>query len=213
MATHRSALGVDVGGTFTDLAFWDGSRLRSGKTSSTVDQSEGVLAGAGEVLGDSATGTLLHGTTVATNALLEGKGARTALVTTAGFADVIEIGRQDRPTLYDAMADRSPPLASRDLRFTVPGRIDATGVESEPLEHLPRLAEVVRRSRPEAVAVSLLYAYASPAHEQAVAAALDAVLAGVPISISSEVAGEFREFERTSTTENLPNKKKRNHEK
>ena len=200
MSNDPTALGVDVGGTFTDLAVWDGSRLRSGKTSSTLDQSEGVLAGAAAVLGKGSTGRLLHGTTVATNALLERKGARTALVTTAGFADVVEIGRQDRPALYDPMADRPIPLASRELRFGVNGRIDAAGAEIEPLQDLPRMVDEVRQCRPEAVAVSLLYAYAAPAHERAVAASLAAVLDGVPISISSEVAAEFREFERTSTT-------------
>ena len=200
MSNDRTALGVDVGGTFTDLAAWDGSRLRSGKVTSTPDQSEGVLSGASAVLDGRVTERLLHGTTVATNALLERKGARTALVTTAGFADVIEIGRQDRPALYDPLADRPPPLASRNLRFGVTGRVDAAGVEIEPLEDLQRLADEVQRSRPEAVAVSLLYAYADPAQEQAVAASLADVLEGVSISVSSEVVPEFREFERTSTT-------------
>jgi N-methylhydantoinase A len=200
MSTDGAALGVDVGGTFTDLAAWDGRRLRSGKTSSTLDQSVGVLSGAAEVLDEGVTDRLLHGTTVATNALLEGKGARTALVTTAGFVDVIEIGRQDRPALYDSMVDRPPPLAPRRLRFSVAGRVDASGVEIEPLEPLDRLVETIQRSRPEAIAVSLLYAFAAPAHEQAVAATLSAALTGVPISISSQVAAEFREFERTSTT-------------
>ena len=125
MSTDGSALGVDVGGTFTDLATWDGSRLRTGKTSSTPDQSEGVLSGAAALLEGQTIGHLLHGTTVATNALLERKGARTALVTTAGFVDVVEIGRQDRPALYDSMVDRPSPLASRELRFGVAGRLDA----------------------------------------------------------------------------------------
>lgn len=200
MLFDRNEVGVDVGGTFTDLAAWDGTRLRSGKTMSTVDESEGVLSGAADVLDGRAMGRLLHGTTVATNALLEGKGARTALVTTAGFVDVVEIGRQDRPALYDPMADRPSPLVPRELRFGVTGRIGAGGVEIQPLEDLQRLAVEVRQCRPEAVAVSLLYAFAAPAHERAVAASLAAVLDGVPISISSEVAAEFREFERTSTT-------------
>lgn len=200
MSTEHPVLGVDVGGTFTDLAAWDGSRLRSGKTSSTPDQSEGVLTGAQELLEGEAVGHLLHGTTVATNALLERKGARTALITTAGFVDVVEIGRQDRPALYDSMVDRPPALAPRDLRFGVAGRLDAVGNEVEPLGDLRRLAEEVRQSRPEAVAVSLLYAFAAPTHERTVAAALAAVLDEIPISASSEVGAEFREFERTSTT-------------
>jgi N-methylhydantoinase A len=200
MTTARTALGVDVGGTFTDLACWDGSSLRLGKTSSTRDQSEGVVAGAIEVLGDTTIERLLHGTTMATNTLLERKGARTVLITTAGFPDVIEIGRQDRPALYDSDVDRSEPLASRDLRLEVNGRVDAMGTELEPLGDLPGLADRALQSRPEAVAISLLYAYAAPANERAVADALAEVLEGVPVSISSEVAPEFREFERTSTT-------------
>ncbi|MDR9451426.1 MAG: hydantoinase/oxoprolinase family protein, partial [Acidimicrobiia bacterium] len=200
MSPDRAALGVDVGGTFTDLATWDGYRLRSGKTSSTADQSEGVLSGAAALLEGRAVGHLLHGTTVATNALLERKGARTALVSSAGFVDVAEIGRQDRPALYDPMVDRPTPLATRECRFGVAGRLDAAGRETEQLGDLDQLAEDVRRSKPEAVAVSLLYAFASSAHERAVAAALAAVLDGIPISISSEVGAEFREFERTSTT-------------
>ena len=95
-------LGVDVGGTFTDLTWWDGERLHVGKTSSTSDQSEAVVEGARELTAGSTVAGLLHGTTVATNALLERRGARTALVATEGFTDVVEIGRQDRPSLYDS---------------------------------------------------------------------------------------------------------------
>ena len=152
------------------------------------------------MLGDATVERLLHGTTVATNTLLERKGARTVLVSTSGFDDVIEIGRQDRPTLYDSMADRPAPLAPRDLRVGIAGRADARGRELEPLGDLDRLVGQVGRLSPEAVAISLLYAYAAPAHERAVADALAEVLDGVPLSLSSEVAPEFREFERTSTT-------------
>ena len=109
MSPDRAALGVDVGGTFTDLATWDGYRLRSGKTSSTADQSEGVLSGAAALLEGRAVRHLLHGTTVATNALLERKGARTALVSTAGFVDVAEIGRQDRPAGNPKASPARPP--------------------------------------------------------------------------------------------------------
>jgi N-methylhydantoinase A len=180
------ALGVDVGGTFTDLAHWDGSHLATGKTPSTRDQSDGVISGA-EALeaGDSAR--LLHGTTVATNALIERKGARTALITTEGFEDVIEIGRQHRPSLYDAMADRSAPLVPRSRRFGLP-RDD--GPWTPPSE----LGDA------EAIAVSLLYSYAHPDREGSVRRALEAEFPQVAISISSEVVAEFREYERTSTT-------------
>lgn len=179
------ALGVDVGGTFTDLAHWDGSLLRTGKTPSTLDQSDGVMSGAQAL--EVIAARLLHGTTVATNALIERKGARTALVTTEGFGDVIEIGRQDRPSLYDAMADRPAPLVPRSRRFGVP-RDD--GPWTPPSE----LGDA------EAIAVSLLYAYADPDPENGVRRVLEAEFPRAAISISSEVVAEFREYERTSTT-------------
>ena len=193
-------LGVDVGGTFTDLAWWDGSMLHVGKTSSTEDQSEGVVAGAEEVTGGRTVDSLLHGTTVATNALLERKGARTALVATDGFVDVIEIGRQDRPSLYDSFSDRPPALVQPEHRFGARERSSLDGVFTVEPSDLEELAEAVARSDPESVAVSLLYGFANPEHERSVRDALARRLPGVPISISSEVVGELREFERTSTT-------------
>lgn len=200
MANESVAVGADVGGTFTDLVVWDGTALRTGKTSSTADQSDGVLDGATEHLGGRKADLLLHGTTVATNALLERKGARTALVTTNGFADVVEIGRQDRPSLYDTLADRAEPLAGRSMRFGIAERLDAAGVEILELEALDRLLEDLRHVDPESVAVSLLYSFAASQHEEAVGAALASGLPGVPVSLSSQVAAEFREYERTSTT-------------
>ncbi len=223
--TVDRVLGVDVGGTFTDLVLWDGERITTGKVPTTTDQSEGVVAGALEVSGGN-TDRFLHGTTVATNALLERKGARTALITTAGFADVIEIGRQDRPSLYDSSIDRAKPLVPRDLRFEVPRAVSASGA-SNPLPGLS--GEAVERSkigrgavlpnealapiledmspqpsalsrRPEAVAISLLYGYAQPEQEAEIARLLRRSDPDLVIAISSEVAPEFREFERTSTT-------------
>ncbi|MET0832120.1 MAG: hydantoinase/oxoprolinase family protein [Acidimicrobiia bacterium] len=180
-----AVLGVDVGGTFTDLVRWDGAEVTTWKEPSTPeDQSVGVVAGAGRM---GRTDQLLHGTTVATNALLERRGAKTALVTSAGFEDVIEIGRQDRPSLYDSFADRPQPLVDRERRFGVPD--DVTGWVP-PTE----LAEV------EAVAVSLLYGHLRPDDEVALAAALEQALPGVPVSRSSGVVAEFREYERTATT-------------
>ncbi len=181
-------LGVDVGGTFTDLAGWDGARLRTTKVPTTADQSDGVVAGAGSLT----TGpleALLHGTTVATNALLEGRGARTALVTSAGFADVIEIGRQDRPSLYDPAADRPPPLVDRELRFEVEGS----------QADLDEVAAAVAAASPEAVAICLLHSYADGRDEAAVERAVAARLHDTPIAASSRVAPEFREYERTAT--------------
>jgi N-methylhydantoinase A len=177
-------VGVDVGGTFTDLAWWDGTGVRVAKTSSTPDQSVGVADGTGAILEGSTVPMLLHGTTVATNALLERAGARTVLVTDAGYEDLIEIGRQNRPSLYDPFADRARPLADREWRIGYPA--DAP------------LAARIRRLEPDAIAVSLLRSYADPGVERDVVASLEDL--GVPISPSHEVVGEFREFERANTT-------------
>ncbi len=193
-------LGVDVGGTFTDLAWWDGAQLHVGKTSSTPDQSEGVVAGARDVTGGRQVAALLHGTTVATNALLEHNGARVALVTTEGFSDVMEIGRQDRPSLYDSFVDRPDPLVPAERRFGARERSSLTGTYGFPPTRLEELATAVAATAPEAVAVSLLYGFASPDHEAAIRDAIAAALPGIPVSRSSEVVGELREYERTSTT-------------
>ena len=187
---------VDVGGTFTDVVFWDGATLHTAKVSTTRDQSDGLVAGV-EAVG--ATGVdLVHGTTAATNAVLQRSGARTAFVTDAGFEDLIEIGRQDRPSLYDTAVIRPEPLAPSALRFGVPGRATALDVGDEP--DLATMIAALVQSAPEAVAVSLLYGFAHPEREQAVAAAIRRVLHGVPVSLSSEVAAEIREYERASTT-------------
>jgi len=200
-------LGVDVGGTFTDLVIWDGRRIASGKVSTTVDQSDGVVSGAAEIGGEAAD-RFLHGTTVATNALLERKGARTALITSEGFADVIEIGRQDRPSLYDPFIDRAEPLVPRESRFEVPHRSSSdsspAGGDAAPNE---AVLGIVLDGRTldalggyDSVAVSLLYGYADPGKESAVASLLKQRWPNLVISLSSDVAPEFREFERTSTT-------------
>ena len=191
MAAGR-ALGADTGGTFTDLVTADG---RVVKVLSTPDDPGRALREGLAVFGDEARPELLaHGTTVATNALLERRGARVALVTTEGFADVIEIGRQDRPSLYDIWADRPVPLVPRDLRFEVGGRLDAAGNELAPVPpQMPTIPNGVR-----AVAVCLLHADLNPSHEQAVAAALQE--REIDVSCSSDVSPEFREYERTVTT-------------
>jgi N-methylhydantoinase A len=193
-------LGVDVGGTFTDLAWWDGERLHVGKTSSTTDQSEAVVRGAAELTAGGTVAGLLHGTTVATNALLERRGARTALVTTEGFTDVVEIGRQDRPSLYDSFIDRPAPLVGATDRFGVAERSSLDSDANVAPSNLEELTAALMEAAPEAVAVSLLYGFANPGHERAVRRAISGALPGVPVSISSEVVGELREFERTSTT-------------
>jgi N-methylhydantoinase A len=193
-------LGVDVGGTFTDLAWWDGLRLHVGKTSSTPDQSEGVVDGALELTDGHSIEALLHGTTVATNALLERKGARTALVATEGFTDVVEIGRQDRPSLYDSFADRPTPLVKPSDRFGVVGRSSLEAATSLAPANLEEVVGALATARPEAVAISFLFGFSNPEPERLARDAIVAALPDVPVSISSEVVGELREFERTSTT-------------
>jgi len=196
-----SLLAVDTGGTFTDLVLLHDGSVRTLKVPSTpADPSQAVLDGVRGILGGHAEFVLLHGSTVATNALLERRGARVALVTNAGFEDVIEIGRQDRPQLYALVGHRLPPLVDREDRIGIEGRLDHRGHEITPLDAaaLADLAERVASSGVESVAVSLLHAYANPAHERAVAAAL--ADADLPLSVSSEIVPEFREYERTSTT-------------
>ena len=183
-------IGSDTGGTFTDLV--DG-RGRVAKVLSTPeDPTEAVRAGIAE-LRARRVDLLTHGTTVATNALLEGALAPTALVSTEGFVDVIEIARQDRPRLYDQWADRPPPLVERSQRLEVAGRLDADGRELEPVGEVPEIP-----SAAAAVAVCLLHADLDAGQEVAVAAALRAQ--GHEVSASHEVSPEFREFERTVTT-------------
>jgi N-methylhydantoinase A len=196
-------LGVDVGGTFTDLVgLVDGELVTAKVPSLPEDQAGGVLnalraAGAAE-LGAVA---FAHGTTVATNALLERRGARTALVTTEGFRDVLEIGRQNRPSLYDLTQDRPPPLVPRELRFTVRERMGPDGVLA-PLDEgsVFDIVAALRQAEVESVAVCLLFAFLHPDHERRIAEILRAELAGVQICVSSEVLPEFREYERFSTT-------------
>ena len=196
-------LGVDVGGTFTDLvALVDGDLVTAKVPSTPKDQSQGVMAAVerADVAAQDVV-AFAHGMTVATNALLERRGARTALVTTAGFRDVLEIARQSRPALYDLTEDRPPALVPRELRFCVRERMGPDG-ELEPLdqEGVERVVAELRKAEVEAVAVCLLFAFAHPEHERAVGAALREVLPDVHVSLSSDVLPEFREYERFSTT-------------
>jgi N-methylhydantoinase A len=196
-------LGVDVGGTFTDLVALSNGTLITVKVPSTPqDQSEGVMnAVETSEVEAAAVSALAHGMTVATNALLERRGARTALVTTEGFRDVLEIARQNRPSLYDLAADRPPPLVPRELRFTVAERVGPEG-EISPLddESLQDAVSGIRGSEVEAIAVCLLFAFMHSEHERRVGEALREALPDVHVSLSSEVLPEFREYERFSTT-------------
>lgn len=196
-----AVLAVDTGGTFTDLVFWRAGTLTTLKVPSTpTDPAQAVLDGVRRLVPDGERFVLLHGSTVATNALLERRGARVVLVTNQGFEDVIEIGRQNRPQLYALVGHRPPPLVAREDRIGIPGRLDPHGEEVAPLDPsvLEALATLVEERQAGSVAVCLLHAYANPAHERAVAEALDPT--GLPLSVSSELLPEFREYERTSTT-------------
>ena len=194
-------VGVDVGGTFTDLVALSGGRVVTAKVPSTPrDQSEGVMR-ALEAVEAGAVTAFAHGMTVATNALLERRGARTALVTTEGFRDLIELARQDRPALYDLAERRPEPLVPRELRFTVRERMGPEG-EIVPLDDdsLREAVERLRDAEVEAVAVCLLFAFLHPEHERRVGEAVREALGDVHVSLSSEVLPEFREYERFSTT-------------
>ena len=206
----RYRLGVDVGGTFTDLVLYDveTNEIEVTKTPSTpANQAEGVTTGIGMLvdrLGVPASeiGFFIHGTTVATNTLLERKGASTALIVTAGFRDVLQIGRQDRPDLYDWRIPRTAPLVPRHLRFEVKERVLYTGEVHTPLDlgDVDAVVERLKETGVEAVAVCLLHSYANPEHEVTVGRALREALPGVVVSLSHEILPEFKEFERMSTT-------------
>jgi len=195
-------VGVDVGGTFTDLVAVtpDGS-LEIRKVASTPQDPSVGLFRSLDALGADAIDVLVHGTTVATNALLERCGARVVLVTTAGFEDLLWLRRQDRPALYDlAQAHPAPLVARRDVvgareRMGPDGAIQALS-EGE----LSRVVTEVRAREPESLAISLLFAFRHPEHERRLAAALRAALPGVPVTASHEILPVFREYERTSTT-------------
>ena len=198
---HPLRIAIDTGGTFTDCVWTDPKtrRLQMLKVFSTpADPSQAIVEALKQIT-SAEDFILLHGTTVGTNTLLERKGARTALVTTAGFEDAIEIGRQARPKLYDFFFDRIEPLIPKDLRFGINERTsaDAEILTAPATEELRSLAARVAAAKPRSIAISLLFSFANPKNENAVAEALKAL--GVPLSISHEVLPEFREYERTST--------------
>ncbi|HEY1278209.1 MAG TPA: hydantoinase/oxoprolinase family protein, partial [Acidimicrobiales bacterium] len=180
-------VGVDTGGTFTDVVTADGALAKV--PSDRADPSTAVAA----AVAPFDVTMLAHGTTVATNALLERRGAAVALITNAGLEDVIEIGRQNRPSLYDQWADRPEPLVARAWRVGVAGRLAADGFELEPLGPVPAVPDGV-----QAVAVCLLHADLDATHERAVAGVLRE--GGLDVTCSHEVSPEFREYERTVTT-------------
>ena len=194
-------LGIDTGGTFTDLLRMDDRGMTVYKVRSTPDDpSRAIFAGIAELVGDTDWSEMIHGSTVATNALLERKGARVALVTTKGFEDVLEIGRQTRAELYNFMVKARRPLISNGLVFSVNERLNADGSVLEPLldSEISRLIEALRKQTVDSVAVCLLHSYANPIHEDRLTTALEE--AGFIVSTSHNVLPEYREFERWSTT-------------
>ena len=196
----RRVVGIDVGGTFTDIAVLEDGKLTVHKLPSTpADPSKGILQGIKETGVTSAE--FVHGSTVATNALLEGKGSRTALVTTMGFEDVLEIGRQSRAELYNFEMDRAPALAPWELRFGLPERVDHTGTIIEDLtpESIETLIGLLEESKAEAVAISFLFSFLNTTHEEMVLSALQKMKNPPYISVSSRILPEFREYERAST--------------
>lgn len=194
--------GVDVGGTFTDVvALHHGRAPRAVKVPTTPeDQSAGLIDGLREAAPDAAVGHMAHGTTTATNAVLERTTARTVLVTTAGFRDLLVIGRQDRPSLYDLDVVRPEPLVPSERVVSVHERMGPDGRPVIALEdaEVARVVAAVAALEPESVAVCLIFGYAGPAHEERLSAAVSDHL-GVPVTRASELLPEFREYERAST--------------
>ena len=207
MARFRA--GVDIGGTFTDVVFLgaDGSVLVKKFASTPDDYSRAVLDGLAQGIKDLGIAPedlseVSHGFTVATNAILEGKGERTALITTEGFRDVLEISRLRTPTLYDLYYQKPPPLVERRLRFEVRERSTFRGEVLQPLDMstVEKVADRIAETGVRSVAISLLHSYANPDHEARIADTLRSRIPGVALSIASELLPEMREYERTSTT-------------
>ncbi|MFO1025237.1 MAG: hydantoinase/oxoprolinase family protein [Acetobacteraceae bacterium] len=202
-------IGVDSGGTFTDVCLFDdatGAVVVWKVPSTPDDPSRGIAGGVGEGVEQvgatpADVGYFGHGTTVATNALIQHRGARTGLITTDGFRDLLEIGRQKRPDLYDLQVDKPPTLVSRDLRLEVPERLHHDGRVETPLDRVALRSAVdrLRAAGVEAVAVCFLYGFVDPTHEEEAAALLAEALPDAFLSIAHRVAPEFREFERLST--------------
>src|SRR5215470_8509805 len=207
MAKYR--VGVDIGGTFTDIVFLgdNGERITK-KVSSTVDDyAKAIVDGLAQVMQEcgikgSQIMELLHGTTVASNAILELKGARTGLITTRGFRDVFEIRTLRMPRLYDITWTKPPQLVERYLRVEVDERINARGEVERPLARaeIARAVEELMGHGVEAIAVCLLHSYANPVHEQMIKATVSELAPSITLCVSSDVLPEIKEYERTSTT-------------
>jgi N-methylhydantoinase A len=201
-------LAVDIGGTFTDLALEHDGRRSTVKVLTTPAAPEkGVMQGFETITRIAAVAPadialIIHGTTLATNAIIERKGARTALITTEGFRDVLAMGNESRYDQYDLNIVLPEPLVPRYLRLTVPERLDNTGAILRPLDEaaVAALVPALRREGVESIAIGLLHAFVNPVHERRIAAILRDALPDIPVSLSSEVSPEMREWERFSTT-------------
>jgi N-methylhydantoinase A len=205
---QSARLAVDIGGTFTDLALEQGGRRTTIKVLTTPAAPElGVMEGFQAIIKAAGVAAadielIIHGTTLATNAMIERKGARTALITTEGFRDVIAMGNESRYDQYDLNIVLPEPLVPRYLRLPVPERLDNTGAVLRPLDEaaVQALIPVLRQQGVESIAIGLLHAFVNPVHERRIAAILHDALPDVPVSLSSEVSPEMREWERFSTT-------------
>jgi N-methylhydantoinase A len=193
-------IAIDSGGTFTDCVWLQDSTLRILKVFSTpADPAQAITDAVNKIAADVQEIVVLHGTTVGTNTLLQRKGARVAFVTTKGFEDSIEIGRQQRPKLYDFFFEKDPALSPAELRFGVDERVSAEGkiLRAPTPQSLQTLAAQIAAQKPQAIALSLLFSFANPENERAVVAALASLK--LPISVSHQILPEFREYERAST--------------
>ncbi|MGZ0189358.1 MAG: hydantoinase/oxoprolinase N-terminal domain-containing protein, partial [Alphaproteobacteria bacterium] len=208
-ATNSGArLAVDIGGTFTDVVLeHDGKQTTAKVLTTPAAPEEGVLAGVSRALAESGVSAgditlLIHGTTLATNAIIERKGAKIALVTTEGHRDSVEMALENRFEQYDINIDRPSPLAPRQLRWSVKERLNVFGDPLVALDEttVEAILPLIAKHRIEALAVGLLHAYANPVHEERVREIVRAAYPDLPISLSSEVCPEIREYERQSTT-------------
>ena len=203
----RYRVGIDVGGTFTDVVVEAGGARTSAKVLTTprtpeagvIEALKEVLRKAGLAPGD--VGLVLHGTTLATNAVIERRGAQTAFITTEGFRDILEVGYESRYDQYDLMIEKVQPIVPRRLRFTVPERVDARGRVLQALDEgaVHALAPVLSAAGIESVAVGFFHAYANPVHERRVEAILRDALPALSVTLASEICPEVREYERFTT--------------
>jgi N-methylhydantoinase A len=197
---HVIIVGIDAGGTFTDfIAITNNGEILLEKVASTPKNPEKAVIEGLTIL-NAEYDEIIHGTTIGTNAMIQRKGAKCALITTEGFRDVLEIGRQNRRDIYEIVASRPDPLVSRDLRYELPERVDKNGMVTKPLNSsdIDILIEKIKNKELESVAVSFLFSYLYTEHELMVKEKLEKL--SIPVSISSEVFPEYREYERTNTT-------------